>query len=86
MKTNKFAKIVLLAAAMALPAGLASAKTVKLPPGACAFGRTGVANNTFCSHDCNPQTSWCSQQLCTNGVLVQVVPCYGTFCTAKCGG
>ena len=54
---------------------------LKLPPGACAFEKKGI-----CSFQCNAQTNWCAQQLCTNGVLTQVLPCFSGFCTAKCGG
>ena len=61
----------------------ASAKSVKLPPGACAFQKVAVANSSFCSFDCDPRHDWCSQQLCTNGALTKVVPCYGSFCSAK---
>ena len=63
----------------------ASAKKA-LPPGACALTKGAVANNTFCSFNCDPATNWCSQQLCTNGTLTKVVPCYGTFCSVKCSG
>ena len=88
MRVITVSKVALLAGALMLSAGLsaASAKTMKVPPGACAFEKSAIANNTFCSYQCNPQTQWCSQQLCTNGVLTQVVPCFSGFCTAKCGG
>jgi hypothetical protein len=85
-------KVALLAGVVALPASIsaASAKGMKpapLPPGACAFEKKGViAANTMCSYQCNPATSWCSQQLCVNGALTQVLPCYSGFCTPKCGG
>ena len=86
MKMMTLAKIALVACAMTLPAGLASAKTIKLAPGACAFEKSGIASNSMCSYQCNPQNGWCSQQLCVNGVLTPMVPCYGSFCTPKCGG
>lgn len=83
---TSFAKIVLLAAALALPS-LASAKEMKAPPGSCGIDKKHfVATNTICSFNCNPQTQWCSQQLCVNGILTALVPCYTGFCTAKCGG
>ena len=86
MRVMSLVKIALLAGAVALPS-VASAKAMKLPPGACAFGKKGVvAANTMCSFDCNPQTQWCSQQMCVNGAFTQVLPCYTGFCTAKCGG
>ena len=56
-----------------------------LPAGSCVFHRHAVANGGFCSYACNPASGWCSQQLCTNGVLHQVISCYGSFCSAKCG-
>jgi hypothetical protein len=68
----------------------ASAKTVKqsmkLPPGACAVEKKAVNTGTICSYQCNAQTNWCAQQMCANGALVQVLPCYGPFCAAKCAG
>jgi hypothetical protein len=76
---------VALAVASSVP--LASAKPaakMKLPPGACAFEKKAVNAGAICSHQCNAQTNWCAQQLCTNGTLVQVLPCFGPFCTAKC--
>lgn len=86
MRTMTFVKIVLVAAAVALPS-VASAKTMKVPPGACAFGKKDVvAANTICSFNCNAQNQWCSQQLCVNGAFTAVLPCYTGFCTAKCGG
>ena len=65
----------------------ASAKgKVTIPPGGCAYQKSAIANYAFCSFDCDAATNWCSQQMCTNGALTKVVPCYGTFCAAKCGG
>ena len=79
---------VLAGAVVALGISAAAAKGAKvtIPPGACAFEKVAVANNTFCSFNCDPATNWCSQQLCSNGALTKVIPCYGTFCSAKCGG
>jgi hypothetical protein len=77
-----------LAAALALVAAFANssfAATRTLPAGSCVFHRHAVANGGFCSYACNPASGWCSQQFCANGVLHQVVSCYGTFCSAKCG-
>ena len=87
MRITSFLTVGLLAAAVALPASvsIAQAKTAP-PPGSCAVGKAYVATNTFCSFDCDPATNWCSQQLCTNGTLTKVIPCYGTFCSVKCGG
>ena len=86
MRVTSFVKIALLAGAVAL-LSVASAEAMKLPPGACAFGKKGVvAANTICSYQCDPKTQWCSQQLCVNGTFTQVLPCYTGFCTAKCGG
>jgi hypothetical protein len=69
---------------------VASAKamkqSMKLPPGACAVEKKAVNTGTICSYQCNAQTNWCAQQMCTNGALVQVIPCYGPFCAAKCAG
>jgi len=86
MRVMSFVKIALLAGAVALPS-VASAKAMKLPPGACAFGKKGVvAANTICSFDCNPQTKWCSQQMCVNGAFTAMLPCYTGFCGTACGG
>jgi hypothetical protein len=88
MRVVSLVKVALLAGAVALPASFsaADAKT-KLPPGACAFGKRGViAATTICSYNCDPKTMWCAQQLCINGVLNQVLPCFAGFCTLKCGG
>jgi len=78
---------VALAIGVALPFGVsvASAKMMKLPP-ACAFEKKAVTNGIICSYQCNAQTNWCAQQLCINGALSQVVPCFGGFCSPKCGG
>jgi hypothetical protein len=88
MRMMSVLKIAVLAGAVALPMSFsaASAKGVKLPPGACAFEKKGIANNAICSYQCNATTMWCSQQLCVNGTLTQVLPCYGSFCAPKCGG
>jgi hypothetical protein len=86
MRMKSFVTVALLAAAVALPS-VASAKAMKAPPGSCAIGKGHfVATNTICSYNCNPQTQWCSQQLCVNGVFTPMLPCYTGFCTAKCGG
>jgi len=86
MRIMSFVKIALLATAVALPS-VASAKAMKLPPGACAFGKKGVvAAGTVCSFNCDPKTMWCQQQLCLNGALTPVLPCYTGFCAPKCGG
>jgi hypothetical protein len=50
------------------------------------FVTLAVNTGTICSFQCNAQTNWCAQQLCNNGALVQVLPCYGPFCAAKCAG
>jgi hypothetical protein len=84
MRIASIAKAALLAAAIALPASFSAAEAKKLPPGACAFGRQGVANGALCSYSCNPTTQWCAQQICTNGALVQMIPCWGSFCSGKC--
>jgi hypothetical protein len=88
MRAMSVVKVVLLAGAVAaMSLSGASAKGMKqLPPGACAFEKVAIANNSFCSFACDPATNWCSQQLCANGTLTKVVPCYGSFCTQKCGG
>jgi len=88
MRVISVLKVAVLAGLVALPMSFsaASAKGAKLPPGACAFEKKGIATATICSYQCNPTTMWCSQQLCTNGVLTPMVPCYGSFCTTKCGG
>ena len=86
MRVMSFVKIALLASAVALPS-IASAKMIKAPPGSCAVDKKHfAAANTICSFNCNPQTQWCSQQLCVNGTFTAMLPCYTGFCTAKCGG
>jgi hypothetical protein len=79
-----------LAATLPWSVPVASAKamkhSMKLPPGACAVEKKAVNTGTICSYQCNAQTNWCAQQMCTNGALVQVLPCYGAFCAAKCAG
>jgi hypothetical protein len=86
MRVMSLVKIALLAAAVALPS-VASAKAMKAPPGACAFGKKGfVAANTVCSFNCNAQNKWCSQQLCVNSAFTAMLPCYTGFCTPQCGG
>ncbi|MFZ0778496.1 MAG: hypothetical protein WAM74_18575 [Xanthobacteraceae bacterium] len=86
MRLMSFVKIALLAGVVALPS-VASAKVMKAPPGACAVDKKHfVAANTVCSFNCNSQTQWCSQQLCVNGTLTPMLPCYTGFCTPKCGG
>jgi hypothetical protein len=86
MRVMSVVNVAVLAAVLALPSSLAVARAKQLPPGACAFEKAGIANSTICSYQCNPQTNWCSQQMCINGTLTQVIPCYGSFCMAKCGG
>jgi len=85
MRVMSVVRVALLAAAVALPSSLALAKG-KPPAGACAFEKKWIATGTICSYQCNPATQWCSQQLCTNGFLTPMLPCYGSFCAAKCGG
>jgi len=94
MRTMSIAKVFVFGLAVILagtPLGLsvASAKamkhTMKLPPGACAVEKKAVNTGTICSYQCNA-ANWCAQQLCSNGALVQVLPCYGPFCAAKCAG
>jgi hypothetical protein len=90
MKMMSIVKVALLAAAVSLPASfsVAEAKTmakVTLPPGACAVGKKSVLTNAMlCSSNCT-QTMWCQQQVCLNGTLATVLPCYGSFCAPKCG-
>jgi hypothetical protein len=91
MRMISVLKVALLAAVVALPASIsvasAKAKVMALPPGACAFGKKGVvAAATVCSFNSDPKTIWSQQQLCVNGTLTPVLPCYTGFCTAKCGG
>ena len=85
MRVMSIVKMAVLAAAVALPTASFAAK-VTAPPGSCGFEKKWIATTTYCSYNCDDNTKWCSQQLCVNGVLTPVLPCYGTFCTAKCGG
>ena len=88
MRVISLVKITLLAGAVALPVSFSAAEAkTTLPPGACAFAKKGViAANTVCSYNCDPKTTWCTQQLCVNGALYQALPCFDGFCTPKCGG
>ncbi|HUI15998.1 MAG TPA: hypothetical protein VL048_21270 [Xanthobacteraceae bacterium] len=86
MRLMSFVKIAMLAGVVALPS-FASAKAMKAPPGSCTVDKKHfVAANTVCSFNCNPQTKWCSQQLCVNGTFTAMLPCYTGFCTPNCGG
>jgi hypothetical protein len=88
MRMISVLKVVALAGSLALVSNApgASAKMMKMPPGACAFSKKAVvANGMMCSYQCNPATMWCSQQLCSNGQWTQIISCFGTFCTKKCG-
>jgi hypothetical protein len=88
MRVISVLKIAVLAAAVALPStfSVASARGMKLPPGACAFEKKAIATGTVCSFKCDPKTMWCQQQLCLNGTLTPVLSCYSGFCAPKCGG
>jgi hypothetical protein len=95
MRIKSFVKILVVTLAFvsatappwSVPAASAKAiKPMKLPPGACAVEKKAVNSGTICSFQCNAQTNWCAQQFCNNGTLVQVLPCYGPFCAAKCAG
>jgi len=90
MRVISMAKIVGLTAAIALTAslsGAAIAAKMQVPPGACVVMKKAVvANGAVCSFDCNPANGWCSQQICINGQFTQIINCYGTFCSPKCGG
>ena len=86
MRLMSFVKIAMLAGVVGLPS-VASAKVMQAPPGSCAVDKKHfVATTTVCSFNCNPQTQWCSEQLCVNGTLTPMLPCYSGFCTPKCGG
>ena len=95
MRIISFAKILVVTLAFVLAAGMpwsvpataaAMKHATKLPPGACAVEKKKAVNTgTICSFQCNA-ANWCAQQLCSNGALVQVLPCYGPFCAAKCAG
>jgi hypothetical protein len=88
MRSISLLKIAMLAGVVALSAALPSssfAARMKLPPGACAAHRKILTSGMICSFNCNPASNWCSQQMCINGTLQQIVGCYGAFCSAKCG-
>jgi len=86
MRGMSIVKVAVLAGALAaMSLSAAAAKSIKVPPGACAFQKTAIANGAFCSFACDA-SGWCSQQWCTNGTLTKVVSCYGSFCSVKCGG
>ena len=85
MRAMSIVKVVLLAGAMtgavaAMSLSSASAKGMKHASARCLRLPKGRGRQQrFCSFDCDPATNWCSQQLCTNGALTKVVPCYGTL-------
>ena len=95
MRIMSFVRILVVTLAFVSAAALpwsvpaASAKAMKhamkLPPGACAVEKKAVNTGAICSYQCNA-ANWCAQQLCSNSALVQVLPCYGPFCAAKCAG
>jgi hypothetical protein len=88
MRVVSLIKVALLAGAVALPASFSAAlaKTAP-PPGSCAYGKSYILTGTFCSYSCDSTVSgWCAQQGCFNTVTTPALPCYGTFCTRKCGG
>jgi len=84
--TLTFVLAVTLPWSVSVASAKAMKQSMKLPPGACAVEKKAVNTGTICSYQCNAQTNWCAQQMCTNGALVQVIPCYGPFCAAKCAG
>lgn len=91
MRVISLAKAVALMAAIALTTGVSgtafAAPKMQVPPGACVVMKKAVlGNGAVCSFDCNPANGWCSQQICVNGQLTQIINCYGTFCSPKCGG
>src|SRR5580658_5072086 len=72
MKMTSVLKVILLAGAVALPASFSVAEAKAkppLPPGACAFEKTGIPTATICSFNSDPKTMWSQQQLCVNGIL-----------------
>jgi hypothetical protein len=88
MRVMSVVKVAVLVFAVALPlsASVASAKTMKLAPGACAFEKKGIAPGTMCSYQCNARPIGARSSFCINGALTQIVPCFGGFCAPKCGG
>ena len=52
MRIMSVVKVVVLALAVTMPlaVSVASAKTMKLAPGACAFEKKGIASGTMCSY------------------------------------
>jgi hypothetical protein len=88
----RIAKLVVLGLAITLPWSVPAASAaamkhaMKLPPGACAVAKKAVNSGAICSYQCNAQTNWCAQQLCVNGALNQVLPCFGPLCAPKCAG
>lgn len=88
MQMTSMMKVALLAITVVLPASVsvASAKgKMAPPPGSCAFEKKWIANGTVCSFNCDPKTQWCAQQYCINATKISVSPCFGEFCTPKCG-
>jgi hypothetical protein len=79
-------KVISLAAAVAATASVSVASAKKLPPGACVFHRKVVADGTWCSPQCDPNTHVCGQAVCSNGQFVAIWPCLQPFCALqKCG-
>jgi hypothetical protein len=45
-----------------------------------------VADGTWCSPQCDPNTHVCGQAVCSNGQFVAIWPCLQPFCALqKCG-
>jgi hypothetical protein len=86
MRVIPLLKVAALALAVSSLSGVSMAAKVKMKmtPGSCAYEKHAVANGAMCSYECNPTTMWCSQQMCTNGQLHQIISCFGNFCTNKC--
>ena len=89
MRMRSVLKIVSLAAAVAVLAGVpgASAKHrySPRPVDSCVIHRQVYTSGSICSFDCKPGSLGCSQQICSGGHWYPALPCPLPLCTARCG-
>ena len=92
MRMRSVLKIVSLAAAVAVLAGVpgASAKHrhsrySRRPVYSCVIHRQVYTSGSICSFDCKPGSLGCSQQICSGGHWYPALPCPLPLCTARCG-
>ena len=89
MRVTSALKIVSLAAALAVAAGVSGASArvkhryTRRPVDSCLFHGRVMPTGTLCSIDCKPGTG-CSQQVCNGGHWYAALPCPMPFCSHRC--